>query len=391
MKLDETERELEQLRGAAQRIADNLLELEVDSTRELLEASTLTGETAARWSQASASLTELWRQRGLLDSLLQQADKLRRNRREELRSLLDTRSIELSSDDVPLAERRLLDGPQRTLRCSPPELLERMSRSFDDVKTVLAQIGREWDKLLPALDATRRLAAESKRLAEDLGESGRADLESALKELDRLTAAVSSDPLSVRPAEIERLAGSVKAISQELEAITTLKRDFGGQLSRSRERVQALEQVVADGGTAYEEAIVKIAAPSASVRRPPALSDDLGAALADCEALAGRSAWREAWRELERITTRTGALLDDAQAVLAANRAPIEARNQYRALLDAYQVKASALGVVENPRVAAIFEQAREVLYTAPTDLAAAAELVRRYQSALNGPREAAL
>jgi chromosome segregation ATPase len=292
---------------------------------------------------------------------------------------------------VPLAERRLLDGPQRTLRCSPRELLERMSRSFDDVKTALAQIGAKWDKLLPALDATRRLAAESRRLAEDLGESGRADLESAVQELDRLSAAVSSDPLSVRPAEIERLAGSVKAIRDELEQIAALKRDFDGQLSRARGLLESLQRVLGKGQAAYEEAIIKIAAPSASVRQPSTLSADFGAALTACEALAGRGAWREARRELERFTTRAGALLDDAQAVLAANRAPIEARNQYRALLEAYQVKASALGVVENPRVAAIFDQARQVLYTAPTDLAVAGELVRRYQGALTGPREPAL
>ncbi len=47
--------------------------------------------------------------------------------------------------------------------------------------------------------------------------------------------------------------------------------------------------------------------------------------------------------------------------------------------------------MVEDPRVAAIYEQAKTELYTAPTDLAAAGDLVRRYQQAVSNPREAAL
>jgi hypothetical protein len=81
-----------------------------------------------------------------------------------------------------------------------------------------------------------------------------------------------------------------------------------------------------------------------------------------------------------------------AQATRAreVNRSPIEARNQFRALLDAYRVKAARLGRVEDPQLAAIFEQAQGVLYTAPADLAQAAQLVRDYQRALGAPAVAA-
>lgn len=390
MRRDDPERELEQLHSAAERIANNLLELEVDPTRELLEASKLDGKTAARWTDASAALTELWRQRSLLDSLLQRADKLRGGRRrEELHELLQGPSVELSSDEIPLADRHLLDGPERSLRCSPRELLERMSRSFDEVKTALAQIGAQWDQLLPALDTARRLAADSRRLADGLGESGRGDLEAALSELERVSAAVSSDPLSARAEEIERVVGSVRAIQTELEQIAALKRDFGAQLSQARELLESLRRVVSECETAYEEAIVKIAGPGA--RRPPQVGDEIARALTSCDQLAGHGAWRDARRELDRFTSRARAQLDDVRAVLAANRAPLEARNQFRALLDAYQVKAARLGVVEDPQLASIYDQARQELYTAPTDLAAAEALVRRYQTALSGPREATL
>jgi hypothetical protein len=54
-------------------------------------------------------------------------------------------------------------------------------------------------------------------------------------------------------------------------------------------------------------------------------------------------------------------------------------------LLDAYQVKAKRLGLVEEPELADVFARAQETLYRAPTDLVVAGELVRSYQQALSG------
>ena len=46
MKLDDLDRKLDRLRAAAQRISANLVELEVDSDRQLLEATELEGNRA---------------------------------------------------------------------------------------------------------------------------------------------------------------------------------------------------------------------------------------------------------------------------------------------------------------------------------------------------------
>ena len=86
------------------------------------------------------------------------------------------------------------------------------------------------------------------------------------------------------------------------------------------------------------------------------------------------------------LTAEAQALLNEAQRALAANRAPIEARNQFRALLDAYQVKAKRLGRLEDPEVAQLVARARDTLFHAPTDLGLAAQLVRSFQHALSDP-----
>jgi hypothetical protein len=48
---------LRRLNEASERVSANLVELEIDSSRQLLEASALEGESAARWAEASAALT----------------------------------------------------------------------------------------------------------------------------------------------------------------------------------------------------------------------------------------------------------------------------------------------------------------------------------------------
>jgi hypothetical protein len=375
---------LQRLHEAAERISANLVELELDSSRQLLEASPLVGESAARWSAASTALTELWRRHGLLEHLLQRADKLHGSRRaNELGAMLDAPSIELDSSDVPLAERSLLGSVQTADRCTADQLLASMSSAFDEVKTVISRIGEAWNTLIPKLDAERRLLQDTSRLAEELGESGRRDLKAAAQTLEGLRASVTTDPLSVPVSEVEALTRSLRAIREDLEGSIALKRGFEAKIHDAHELLEQVRATDREGQAAHEELLVKISVPG-----PPAAPKGRGdreAELAAIVALAQRGAWREARSGLDNWSTRTNASLDLARRTLDANRAPIEARNQFRALLDAYQVKAKRLGLVEEPQLAEIFTQAQQALYNAPTDLALAAQLVRSYQQALSG------
>jgi hypothetical protein len=339
MTLDELDRELDRLQQASERVAANLVELEIDSSRQLLEASTLTGESAARWSAASAALTELWEWRGLLERFLERAQELRGSSRlaAELRALLTGPAIELARSQVPLAERDLLGSSEVTVGCTADELLERMAGAFDEVKTVVAEIGTAWEALTPRLTVARKLVEWAHGLAASLGESRRSDLADAAHRLAALTAALSADPLSVAPGHVDALIDSLEAIQRELEAAIALRGAFEARLADARALVGKLRAVAEEGQTAHGELLVKIAVPSAPAAPGPP---------ADLEVQ-----------------------LDE-----------IGARNQLRALLEAYQVKAGRLGAVENPELERVFAQAHQALYTAPTDLAIVAQLVRPYQ-----------
>ena len=60
--------------------------------------------------------------------------------------------------------------------------------------------------------------------------------------------------------------------------------------------------------------------------------------------------------------------------------ARLREREQLRGRLDAYSAQAHAFGLDEDPAVTEAHDRAEAALFTAPTDLDAASELVFRYQ-----------
>jgi hypothetical protein len=379
------ETKLNELHVACEQISANLVDLEIDSGRQLLDASTLQGRSAARWAEASAALTELWREHGLLKELLSAADEVRGARHaHDLAELLSGPSIALAVVEVPIAERQLLASSQVEERCTPDELLVRMSTAFDQVRVTIAEIGGAWDLLMPKLDAARRAATQAGRLAQELDEPDPAGLDQATRTLDELAATATADPLSASAAAIERLTTSLLEIVSDVEAALELKRSFERRMLASREHLDSLETALGECVSAREELTQKISNVTAAPDPGPHVQ--LGPELDAIGATAGRGDWREAARALDAWTARVTSLMADATRAREANRAPIEARNQLRALLDAYRVKAQRLGRIEDRGLAMMFEEARRVLYTAPTDLSQAAQMVRAYQEALGTP-----
>jgi hypothetical protein len=387
MKLDDLDRELTRLRSASERVAANLVELEIDSGRQLLEASTLNGESLKRWSAASDAVNELWGWRALFEAFLERAEELRRSprRADQLRALLAGSSIELTRSPVPLAERDLLANPEIAATCTADELLMRMSRAFDEVKTVVARFGQAWEALTPRLSDARAILERTRALAALLEAPEPAELAQAAGRLSELSAIIAADPLSARPEELDRLVDSLQAIERDLEATAALRRELDARLGESHAQLGRLRALVQECRAAHEELLVKISVPTAP--GAPELPGELDRELDEVVVLARSGAWREARRRLEDWSDRTKTLHDEAERILHANCAPLQARNQLRSLLEAYQVKASRLGAIEDPQLEQTFAHAHEALHTAPTDLAAAAQLVRRYQELLNGPR----
>ncbi|HEV3070858.1 MAG TPA: hypothetical protein VGY76_05465 [Solirubrobacteraceae bacterium] len=396
MSLQEIDRTLQRLRRATEAIGANLIEVELDPNRELLDASALEGESATRWSEASTTLAQLWQWHALLEQLLDRASQLRgarlrlpAKRLQELRELLQGASIELSSERLPLEQRHLLGGAQAALRCTPEELLERSSAAFDQAKTVLAAVGNAWDALLPRLQAARATLQESTALGGALGEGEPPGLDRARERLSELTQKLSKDPLSVSSKEVAELERSLQVIRDDLDSLNEMRRELAAKLADARELLEELRGVAREGADAHRQALAKIVAPA--VHEPLSVDGALASQLEDIERIAHHGAWREARAVLEQWTTRAQSLLERARRIACKNRAPLETRNELRGLLDACQAKATRLGLIEDTQLSGLFEQAHDSLYMAPSDLVRASGLVHRYRHALSEhtpPRE---
>jgi hypothetical protein len=388
MTIQEIDSTIRRLRDAAEQISANLLELELDPNRKLLEASELQGESATRWAEASASHAQLWQWYSLLDGLLDRAAGLRGTRTRltasqltELSELLEGASIEFSSEHVPLEERELFAGSQARRRCTADDLLARMSVEFDRSKTVVAAIGKAWDTFVPRMSAARAALDESAQLARALGDGEPPELDLARRRLTELAGALSKDPLSVSAEDIERLETSLQAIRQDLDGVEEVRREIDRLLVAAHDLLAELRRAAQEGKTTHEEVLIKITAAAAP--EPLGLDSALERQLEDVAELSRRAAWREARAALEQWRTRARSLLDQERQITAENRALLETRGELRGLLDAYQAKAKQLGLIEDPELSGMFDQAHEALYTAPTDLGQATELVRSYQQAL--------
>jgi hypothetical protein len=397
MDTDRLDRELADLETATARISANLVELELDADRRYVDASTLTGDSERRLQAAEATIAELWQQHEQLDRLLEKGRRLRKRGwlvpqlLDELEQLLEGPSIPVASAQVPIAERKLLADPQNTVALTPTQLLARMSTSFDEAKAVFAQLAGAGRDTLPSLRAAQDRIADAIALAERLGVRSRPDLVAAERSLAPLADRVLHDPLSVQPAEVEAVARSVDAIGAELAGMVALSEEIVGRLDRARGQLAGLRTLAREGAAAHDALAARIVAPAPA---PIEVGAELDRGLERISQLADCGDWPGAHAALARWTESLDALRDRAQTIVAANRAPIESRNELRGLLDAYQAKAGRLGLIEEPQLASLFERAREALYIAPTDLAAAGELVRdcqdgvrRRESELKGER----
>jgi hypothetical protein len=195
---------------------------------------------------------------------------------------------------------------------------------------------------------------------------------------------VTHDPISAGGAAFDALEGELAALRSSFAAADELRRDMLDRVARARSTLDELRSVVRAADEAHREVLVKIAAPS--VPAPTAVDRDVAQSLDAVVALGDAGRWRAAQSALSDWNARVEELLRRAHETAAANRAPIEERNELRGRLDAYRGMAHSTGMLEDPDAARCYERAHDSLYTAPTDLRESARLVRAYQDVLSAP-----
>jgi len=379
MTIEELDHRIRRFSTAVQEMAETLLELELDPTRELLENSKRAGATASAWTPVSTALGRAWEARTLLEAHLERVRELRGRKPRLSRERL----LELDE----LLERPMLAVPgEPGARDSCQALLKRSSAAIADAQQLIAMVSKTWDALVPRLTTANATLRASGELLEQLGADPGPGFADARRELQRLTDTVAGDPLSAAPEPVAALEAAVAEVRADAERLRDLRSDTGARLAEARDLLTELRAAEADAHEAHRVAEEKIA--GAELPKPATPPANLEEELDAIAGLLQSGAWREGADALRHWHLRATAARDQARGVAAANRAPIALRDELRGRLGAYQAKAQRLRLLEDPALAALHARAHRILHTAPTNLDEAGAVLRRYQEGLSLPPE---
>jgi hypothetical protein len=293
--------------------------------------------------------------------------------------LLDGPAIVVSDSSVDLADRGLLSDSRRVVRRTANQLIGEMSGDFDTVKSIVVRVTAVWDEVIPRLRVERARSVALMRRSGELGVDD-APVAAAADRLRDISEAVLSDPLTVDLVCLDEVTVVFDRVEHDLAELDSFATDWPAHIDDAR----ALLDHAVRAAEACAEAVsransrVELEQPLEALALPLDIADTLDRAVArgSHDRLAGGAdlvEWRRA--TAERIA--------EIESLAERCRRVLGERDELRARLHAYSAKAARLGLLEDAEVACAFERARTALYVAPTDIAVASELVRRYQGLL--------
>ena len=375
-------------------IQANLLELDSSFGKQLLAGAELTGDTKRRWDATAATLATLWQVYSAYSAVVDQAAEavarhLGPRELAAITGLLGGRSVQLASGPAPLAGRDLADSGREDLTLATA--VARMRGAFTAVTEVVSAAEQVWTEVAGRLDAAGAELARVAPLAATLGDEAlTGELAAVQGKLARLRDTLNSDPLAlwrgggkVDTSGADRLAEQAAAAASRVDELVRLRDEARQRIAGLTTATATARSARADAVAAWRQAATKIAAGAL----PPQPGDlaDQSARLAGLGTLLAGGRWTRLASELDlldrELATATAGFKEAERAVVAA----MAKRDELRGLLGAYRAKAARLGAVEDPGLAERYDRARDLLWTAPCDLAAAEAAVASYQQAVLG------
>jgi class 3 adenylate cyclase len=398
--LEEIDARLADLDAKAAVVTANLVDLQELVAYKVLsgtspEVAGLSGMTEARVRPALEAMQDLSLHFSALTDLIERAKaergtsrKLRPARLDELDRMLFGASVTLPARQVPLAQRGLLQARETDETITPDDLLRAMEHAFDAAKNVVLAVDDVWQRVVPRL-------AERECQAETLAARARPLDMAAAEALDGVGAKIRSlrelagtDPLRIASDLDRDVVPALDAARVRLDELEQRRHALPADLARAGDTLRELRDVNERGRAAFERASQRIAG-AADLREPrdAASIEEAAARLAAIERLVAAGSPERAREELDAWLVAAGAALADERRIAAASQAPLDRRTELRGLRDALSAKARKLGLLEDPELSELDRQATDLLYTAPTDLDAAAAVVARYREGLNRPQ----
>jgi len=369
-------------------IQANLLELDGSFVKQMLEGAALTGQTRQRWTTAAASLAALWETYLAYSAVVDRIAALgtggrRPSKRElaELTGLLTGGCVQLPDATARGARKDLASTgrPAVTLATA----VGAMRRSFAQVTEVTSAVEAVWAAVGPPLDAAEAELASSRPLAAGLGSETEAAFRDAEAGLDALRSASNADPLALmQDGRVDTTAAD--ALQAQVAELGRRIAELGRLRSQARSRIDSLEAAAGAARADRQDALAACQRATALVTvalaSPPEVAEPR---LAGLSALAAGAQWGRLRAELDRCEAELATSRAQTQELRRLAAAAVARRDELRGLLGAYKAKAARLGASEDVAVSGRYDQARDLLWSAPCDLGAAEAAVSGYQQAI--------
>ncbi len=375
-------------------IQANLLELDNSFGNRLLAGAgaNLTGETKRRWDAAAAGLAALWETFTAYSAVVDRASGILAGGRRpgsteltEITTLLTGASVQVTRA-LPALGRRDLTATG-TAELTLTAAVTEMNRAFATASGVAAAAEAVWNEVAGPLQQAESELAEARRQTAGLTDDTLAGaLSAAEADLGQLRQVLNCDPLALwqagqaDPARAARLQERVRAVTARAQELAALRQNAESRIAAVTQAVAAAQAAWQDAMAARERAGARIAGVPPA---PPPAPADLTGRLPSLEQLKAAGRWQRLAAELDSLARQAADCAEQCRQAERAAGALLDRREELRGMLDAYHARALRLGAAEDTDLGARYDHAHDLLWTAPCDLAAAADAVTGYQQAV--------
>jgi len=372
-------------------IQANLLDLDGSFGKRLLAGATLAGETKKRWDDASAELTRLWETFNAYSAVIDRAVEVLATVRRpagpaltELTTILNEPSVRLAHASSAVARGDLTGTAETTITLAAA--LREMRGAFAVVARVVAAAETVWNAISDQLQQVAADLDAARQQARGIADDSLANaLALAKTDLDQLRDVVNSDPLAlwqdgqVDTTRLGRLRERAAVAVSRATELASLRENADQRIAAVTVTVSAARDAWQDAMAAREAALAKVAG---ELPGPPGVHG-LAGQLAALDTLKAAGRWSRLASELDLLEEQAAAAAKECRDAERQATALLDRRAELRGRLEAYEAKAAQCGGAEDSKLDESHGRARDLLWTAPCDLPAAADAVTAYQQAV--------
>ncbi len=392
MTADGAEAKIKALEQLIATSTDNMVELTNERTYMMLGSPTfarLSGETKQQCEAVIPAFEELFGMLALMQSQVDKAKAIMANlpriagrdaKLAEVTTLLS--EIKLPPVAVPLEKRGLLTGAELAQTVSADRLMEAMATSFTEANQLIFKIKAAWATLNGKVGKHEEALKLLQQEALDLGATA-PELIEAERALTAVRTAINGDPLAADGNFEAQVVPVIEASRTRLAQLKALKAQVVGQLAEAEQALAQLKTTHASSLQAVEERKAKLTIDHEEQLTMPLddkVIDQLVGWLERLKTTVGDGKFQAASVGLVNWTAQVLNRTSSAESAFQANDALLRERRDMRGLIEALKVRAGAEGMAEDPILSAMFVKVSKMLYSRPTPMTEARQLVKEYQ-----------